>query len=425
MSTRRKSSRRDFLQRSTAAVAAATVAGPLSVARGAHAVGSDALRVALVGCGARGNGAVQNCLNADEGAILVAVADAFQDSAKNSALALRAAFKDRAQLPGERVFSGFEGFEKVLKCDADLVILATPPGFRPLHYTAAVKAGKHVFMEKPCCVDAVGYRQVMEANRLADEKNLKVGVGLQRRHDVSYIEGVKQIHDGAVGDVLFMSCYWNGNTPWIRRRQESEKEMEYQMRNWYFFAWLSGDNIVEQHVHNLDVINWVKNDHPVEASGMGGRQVRRGKEVGHVFDHHVVEFTYQDGTRLFSQCRQMPGVWNHVAESVNGTRGVSTCRAGGGGKNPYDQEHIDLVSAIRKDAKYNEGWFGATSSMTAVLGRMATYSGQVVTWEDAVAKGASQMPKRLAWDSTPPIVPDKDGLYEHAVPVPGVYKPYS
>ena len=384
---------------------------------------SDSIRVALIGCGTRGTGAAVNCAGADDNVKLVAVADAFEDNAKSAAVTLRTALKEKADLPDNRVFWGFEAYRKAIDCGADPVILATPPGFRPAHYLAAVTAGKHVFLEKPCCVDAAGFRQLMEANKLAEAKNLKIGVGLQRRHEVSYIEGVKQIQDGGIGDILLLQCYGNGNTPWIRRRQPQQTEMEYQMRNWYFFTWLSGDLICEDHVQSLDVANWIKNDHPTEANGMGGRQVRRGKDVGHIFDHHFVEFTYKDGTKLYSQCRQIPGTWNSVGEAAQGTKGVSTCRVGGGGKNPFDQEMIDLVGAIRKDLKYNEGWFGATSSMTAVLGRMATYSGQVVTWDEAVAKGASGMPKRLAFDAAPPVLPDASGAYEHAVPVPGVYKP--
>jgi predicted dehydrogenase len=200
--------------------------------------------------------------------------------------------------------------------------------------------------------------------------------------------------------------------------------MEYQMRNWYFFIWLCGDNICEQHVHNIDVANWVKGDHPVEANGMGGREVRKGKDVGHIFDHHFIEFTYKDGTKLYSQCRHQSGTWNCVTEAVHGTKGSSGCQSGRHSPNPYNQEHVDLIKAIRDNDKYNEGWYGATSSMTAILGRMATYSGQVVKWDDAVKLGPDEMPKKFAWDALPKVVPDKDGSYEYAVAVPGVYKPY-
>jgi hypothetical protein len=203
--------------------------------------------------------------------------------------------------------------------------------------------------------------------------------------------------------------------------------MEYQMRNWYHFVWLCGDNICEQHVHNLDVCNWAKNDHPVEANGMGSclqryknRDPKKG--MGQIFDNHFVEFTYKDGSKLYSQCRHIPNTWGNVSEAVHGTKGVSNCRSGRGGRNPFDQEHVALVEAIRKNQKHNDGWYGATSSFTAVLGRMATYSGQVVKWDDAAAKGPDEMPKKSAFDADPPVMPDKDGNYPIAIP--GQYKPY-
>jgi predicted dehydrogenase len=198
--------------------------------------------------------------------------------------------------------------------------------------------------------------------------------------------------------------------------------MQYQMRNWYYFVWLCGDHIVEQHVHHLDVCNWVKGEHPVEATGMGGCEVRDNTGVGQIYDHHAVEFTYADGTKMFSYCRQQPGCWEHSAEYVHGTRGVSNCRSGTRALSPYQQEHVDLVAAIRKGNPYNEGWFGATSTMTAVLGRMATYSGQVVKWDEAVSDGPRETPEKVSWNDDPPVKPDADGNYP--VAVPGIYQPY-
>ena len=308
---------------------------------------------------------------------------------------------------------------------------------------AAIKAGKHVFMEKPCCVDAAGFRILMETNKLADEKGLKVGVGFQRRHTPPYMETIKRLHDGAIGKLMVLRGYWNGDGIWVRRHKElatvlghEPTEMEYQINNWYHFCWLSGDNICEQHIHNLDVCNWAKDAHPVEANGMGGCSVRysgENKGVGQIFDHHFVEFTYADGTKLYSQCRHIPGTWINVSEAASGTQGESNCAGWIKGKgewhfkgknvNSMVQEHADLINAIGKNEKYNEGYHGATSSMTAVLGRMATYSGQVVRWEDAVAKGTTEFPATLAWDAKAPVEPDKDGNYP--IPVPGVYKPYA
>lgn len=439
MSESQKPSRRDFLKSSSAVVAGATLAGGLNVARAAHAQGNDEIRIALIGCGGQGNGMTGCCLQQNENVKLVAVADAFEDRAHMSVRVMKKKFGERVDLPEDRVFAGFDAYRNAIDCGVDMVILATPPGFRPMHYKAAVEAGKHVFMEKPCCVDATGFRSVMETNKLADQKGLKVGVGLQRRHQAHYVEAVNRIRDGALGDVEFFQAYWNSAGVWNRRRKPDQTEMEYQMRNWYYFVWLCGDHILEQHVHNLDVANWIKNAHPVEANGMGGRQVRKfgpDGDFGHIYDHHFVEFTYADGTKLFSQCRHIPNCQSLVAEVAHGSKAMAItnhklARITGeqewqlrDSPNPYDQEHVDLMAAIVNDEKYNEGWYGTTSSFTAVLGRMATYSGRIVKWDDAVAGGPDEMPKKLTWDADPPIMPDENGSYEHAVAVPGMYEPY-
>ncbi len=424
MSDTTRPSRRDFLKSSSAIAAGTALAGGLSSARSAHAAENGELKVALIGAGGRGTGAAQNCLASADNVKLVAVADAFEDRAKSARDTISKKFGNKVDVPEERVFVGFDAYKKAIGCGVDIVILGTPPGFRPQHYAAAVEAGKHVFMEKPCCVDAPGFNKLMETNKLADQKGLKVGVGLQRHHQSSYIEGVKKIQDGELGDFVCSRVYWNGGGVWVRGRKPEQTEMEYQMRNWYYFVWLCGDHICEQHVHNLDIGNWVKGGHPVEANGMGGREVRKGKDHGQIFDHHCIEFTYADGTKMFSQCRHIKGCWNAVTEFIHGTKGVSKCQSGRDKRSPYDQEHIDLLAAIRNDDKYNEGWYGATSSFTAVLGRMATYSGKVVKWDDAIKTGPADFPygQELTMNSTPPVVPDADGNYP--VPVPGVFKPY-
>lgn len=434
MSEAKKPTRRDFLKSSSAAVAGSSLVGGLSVARSAHAAGGDEMKICLVGCGGRGNGAATNLLQSVDNVKLVAVADAFEDKAKGAAEGLSKRFGDKVDVPQDRIFSGFDAYKQAIGAGVDMVILATPPGFRPAHYKLAIESDKHVFMEKPCCVDAPGFKSLMETNKLADEKGLKVGVGLQRHHQAPYVATIEKIREGAIGDIQFLRAYWNGGGVWIRPRQPEQTEMEYQMRNWYYFVWLCGDHICEQHVHNLDICNWVMDTHPIEAKGMGGRQVRKGPEVGHIYDHFFIEYTYPDGTKMYSQCRHIRNCWNNVSEAAHGTKGTSNCRGKIEGENewrfreksksPYDQEHIDLVDAIRNNKKFNEGWYGATSSFTAVLGRMATYSGQVVKWDEAVAKGPDEGPEKLAWDANPPVLPDEDGLYEHAVAMPGIYKPF-
>lgn len=382
--------------------------------------------MAVVGCGGRGTGAAANCLEADPAVKIVAIADAFQDRIDSALKMLKDKFGDRVDVPPDRQFVGLEAYRQALSADVQLVIIATPPGFRPAQYAAAIQAGKHVFMEKPLCVDAPGFRWLMETNKLADEKGLKVVVGLQRHHQSRYVEGLRRIHDGQFGDIEFMRVYWNGGPIWIKPRQVGWTEMEYQIRNWNVFRWLSGDHICEQHVHNIDVGLWAMGgQHPVEANGMGGREKRKGQDQGHIFDHHAVEFTFADGRKMFSQCRQMSGVMNNVSESVHGTKGVwNSNDQPDRGNSPYLQEHIDWIAAIRSGDKLNEGWHGAVSTMTAVLGRMATYSGQVVKWDDAVQKGPRETPEVLALDANPPVLPDAHGLYDYAAPVPGEYKPF-
>ena len=422
MTDTNKPSRRDFLKGTTSAAAGVALAGGWNVARTAHADGGDELKIALIGCGGRGTGAAKNCLQSCENVKLIAVADAFENNAKMSLKQLRKIeeFAPKIDVPPERIFVGFDAYQQAIDAGPDIVLMATPPGFRPMHYAAAIKAGKHVFMEKPCCVDAPGFRSFMETNKLADEKDRKVAVGLQRRHSDEFLGKVKEIQDGSLGDLTLLRAYWNWHPIWIRRRRPGQTEMEYQMRNWYHFVWLCGDHIVEQHVHNLDVCNWVKGEHPVEANGMGSCQVRDNRGIGQIYDNHFVEFTYKDGTKMFSQSRQQPNTWGNVTQFIHGVKGSTELP--GPGRDGYDQEHVHLVEAIRNGTKLNDGWHGATSSFTAVLGRMATYSGQVVKWDEAVANGPSEMPERYAFDADPPAMPDADGNYP--MPVPGVYKPY-
>ncbi len=322
-----------------------------------------------------------------------------------------------------------------------------PSGFRPLHFEAAINAGKHVFMEKPVAVDSVGVRKVLAANEIAKTKNLAVAVGLQRHHEPIYIETIKRLQDGAIGRIVATRAYWNNDGVWVRPRQEGQTEMEYQMRNWYYFNWLCGDHINEQHIHNLDVINWLMNGYPVKAQGQGGRQVRTGKDHGEIYDHHFVEFTYEkdgESSVLLSQCRHIPNTWSAVSEYAHGSEGFCNIADGQifdakgkmtwefprkdeAGKrrnlhNGHQDEHHDLFAAIRRGEIPNEGDFGAYSTMTSVLGRMATYSGKEIWWKDALATelGISPVEKFHSFDDTPPIVPNPDGTYP--IPTPGVTK---
>ncbi|HEX3989347.1 MAG TPA: Gfo/Idh/MocA family oxidoreductase, partial [Verrucomicrobiae bacterium] len=319
--------RRNFIKTTS------TLAAAAAVAPGVFGAGDDTLKLALIGCGGRGSGACNQALSTTGPLKLVAMADAFKDRLDNSYDELKKQHGDRVDVQDDAKFVGFDAYQHAIAM-ADVVILATPPGFRPPHFEEAVKQGKNIFMEKPVAVDAPGVRKVLANCEIAKQKNLKVAVGLQRHHQAGYIETVKRLHDGAIGDIVAMRAYWNGNSPWVRERKKLEEaagrplsEMEYQMRNWYYFVWLCGDHINEQHIHNLDVINWVKQGHPIRAWGIGGREVRKGIDNGEIFDHHCVEFEYADGSRLSSQCRHQPGCWDNVSEHVQGTKGF--CDVGG------------------------------------------------------------------------------------------------
>jgi predicted dehydrogenase len=392
---------------------------------------SDVIRVGLIGAGGRGTGALQQTLSVPGSNVkLTAIADAFGDRIKGALKAVEK-MEGKVECPEERQFKGLDGYQKVLD-HCDLVILATPPGFRPFHFEAAVKAGKHVFMEKPVCVDSFGARLCLEAAKLADEKKLKVVVGLQRRYDQRYRETIAKIREGIAGDIIGGQVYWNGSGIWYRDRGKDQTEMQFQVNNWYHFNWLCGDHICEQHVHNIDIANWVLDAVPEAAYGVGGKQLRKPKQPSEIYDHHSVNFTYPNGVRIASQCRQFPGGDGRVNEEFQGTKGYVrighiTDHAGqtlwkfeGKSDNPYQVEHDELHDAIRNDKPLNNAIYGTTSSFSAVLGRLATYSGKEWKWKDALDLDYRTMPETLAWDATPPVLPDKDGDYPP--PMPATFK---
>lgn len=436
-------SRRDFFRKSSL-VAGGAMVGVLNLARSAHAFGSDEIKLGLIGCGGRGAAAAGQALNSvgneqlkPNGRVkLIAMADAFEDRVQASYRTLKGQHRDLVDVPKDRQFFGLTAYQQVLESGVDVVILATPPGFRPLHFQAAVRAGKHVFLEKPLATDAPGVRRVLEANAEAKQKGLAVAVGLQRRHEPRYRETIQRLWDGAIGQIQATRVYWNGHGVWVRKRQPNWTELEYQLRNWYYFAWLGGDHIVEQHIHNLDVSNWLLKGPPAECQGQGGRQVRTAPEYGQIFDHHTVEFTYPDGTKMFSQCRHVPGCWNVVAEFAHGTRGSADLSGGRilneqgqtvwkagakGGPGGHQQEQFDLFAALRRGEKPNEVDYGAASTLTAIMGRMATYSGQVVKWDEALQSqvALADFERLRALQDAAPVQPDSTGLYP--IPVPGAF----
>ncbi|MAS95387.1 MAG: dehydrogenase [Verrucomicrobiales bacterium] len=431
------STRRVFLERSSA-MSAASITLALASQTPVHAASGDGkLKLGLVGCGGRGAGAANQAMTADDGVELFSMCDVDRSVLDRAHDIIDKKHEGRVDVPEERRYSDFEGYKRVI-ADCDIVILATSPGFRPQHFEEAVAQGKHVFMEKPVATDVTGIKRVIEAGKQAKAKNLKVGVGLQRRHQPGYQEWIKRIQDGAIGDVLVMRALWNGSSRPGKPRIEGETELEYQIRNWYYFTWLSGDHNVEQHVHNLDVVNWMKGDqHPVLARGMGGREVRNKMENGQIYDHHFIEYEYADGTVMYSQARQIPNCWRSISESAIGTLGRANLEQREftiSGPNAdtmrfrknedgHQLEHYPLFKAIRENLEYNEAERGAMATMTGILGRMANYSGVEVTWDDAMASNQKLVPDDLVDFSSPaPVQPDKDGWYP--VAVPGVTDPF-
>ena len=438
-------SRRQFLKHSSLAVAGTAALAQAPFVLTSQAAPDGPIRIGLIGCGGRGSGAVADAMGAatdvkypqagyhtekiaagtaalNANIELVALADVFPDRLN----ACREQFgKLNVNVPNEKCFVGFDAYKKLLAVpEVNYVVLATPPHFRPLHLKAAIEAGKNVFMEKPVAVDGEGVRMVLEAGELAKQKSLCIVAGTQRRHQRSYLETIKRIHNGALGELLYARAYWNGGQIWVIERQQDWSDMEWQLRNWPYFTWLSGDHIVEQHVHNLDVMNWVMNAHPLKALAVGGRQARTEKKYGHIYDHFAVEFEYPGGARLFSQCRQMNGCEGKVEEAVVGAQGSSNCKdwirpkAGPLWRfrdkdvNPYQQEHADLIASIRCGQPLNEAKTVAESTLMAIMGRESAYSGRSIEWDEALNSKTRLGPAGYEMGSLP--FPE--------VAIPGQYK---
>ena len=384
-------SRRQFIR--TSSLVAASAAAAVSFPNVLHAAGTKPIKAVVIGLGGRGAGAGGNFLEAVKNTgvdgKIVAVADLFPEQANRGT-------EPPFSLPADKCFSGFDAYHKALAVPGvNYAILATPPGFRAAHFKACIDAGKNVFMEKPVAVDGAGCRLMYETAELSKQKGLKVAAGTQRRHQAGYIETIKRIHDGAIGDVVTLRAYWVNGGPIWHRGDHGDTELERQIRNWYHYIWLSGDHICEQHVHNLDVANWIMGAHPVKAWGQGSRQ-QLGDKSGEIWDNFDIEYEYANGVHLFSYCGQIKRDWSSISEAVHGTKGTSN--PGGsiqpkGGQmwrfreksiDPYVQEHMDLINAIENDTDLNEAHQVTDSTMTAILGREASYSGAGVEWESVL-----------------------------------------
>jgi myo-inositol 2-dehydrogenase / D-chiro-inositol 1-dehydrogenase len=407
-------SRRDFVQTTAGAVAALAVPS-----YALHAMGSDTIRVGLIGCGGRGTGAVRDSLAAAEGVEIVALGDLFPDRVASCRQSLakvateRPALAPRIKITDDRAFSGFDAYRKVLESGIDLVLIATPPAFRPQHVAAAVAAGKHVFMEKPVAVDPAGVRSIIASSELAAKQGLAIVAGTQRRHHAAYIETIARIKDGAIGHVVSGQVYWNQGGLWMHPRKAEWSDTEWQVRNWLYFTWLSGDHIVEQHIHNIDVANWVLDGHPIKATAVGGRQWRTDPAYGHIYDHFAVDFEYPNGVHIMSMCRQIDGSASFVGERFTGTKGQTDAQKWIAGEtpwsrgenvrdtNPYVQEHTDLIASIRAGKVLNEGKQVAESTLSAILGREAAYTGKEITWDEISNAPLELVPATLEFGPLP------------------------
>jgi len=422
-------SRRDFIKASTAVSIAVLTSGSSRV----FAAGSDKLRVGLIGCGGRGTGAAKDCVKSSDNVEIVALGDLFRDRVDKSLNNLKEKLPpENLNVTEDTCFVGFDAYEKVIASGVDMVILGTPPHFRPEHLKAAIEAGKHVFMEKPVAVDPVGIRSVIASSELAAEKKLAIVAGTQRRHQDHYLEIMKRIHNGAVGEIVSGQCYWNQGALWVDAAKENLRkkkelgwsDMEYQCRNWLFFTWLSGDHIVEQHVHNLDVINWAIGSHPVKCLGMGGRQARTAPEFGNIYDHFAVEYEYPNGVRVLSMCRQIDGCSSRVSERVVGTKGSAytdgsnasiegptAYKYEGKSPSPYVQEHADLIKSIREGKPLNEGRRIAESTLTAIMGRISAYTGRELSWKWVMNESKLDLtPSAYQMGPNPVAIPGKTKL---------------
>ena len=435
---KQKLNRRSFMGHSAKIAAAGFMLNKLPASSKKLFAFEGEIKIAVIGCGGRGTGAVSQAIEADKDVRLVAMADAFKDQTDECLKSLNEKYpkSEQINITEETIFTGFDAYKNAIDL-ADVVILTTPPAFRPIHFEYAINQNKHVFMEKPVATDISGIKKILKAGKKAKEKQLNVVVGLQRHYQKNYKTIKSLIDRGKIGDIVSGQVYWNSGGVWVRPREKGQTELEYQMRNWYYFNWLCGDHIVEQHIHNIDVANWFIGSTPTSAQGMGGREVRKGKDHGQIFDHHFVEFTYASGAVISSQCRHIRGTMRRVDEVFQGTKGSVEIGKGeitdldgnsqykypnkwGEDSNPYQVEHDRLFASIRNGGVIADAENGAKSTLTAILGRMATYTGKKITFDEALNSKLHLMPEEVTWNTTPPSLPDENGNY--SIPTPGKTK---
>jgi myo-inositol 2-dehydrogenase / D-chiro-inositol 1-dehydrogenase len=417
-------SRRGVLQ---ATAAAGTLATTTLFSRTAHAAGSDIIKVGLLGCGGRGSGAASNAMGADSGARLTAIGDIFEPEAMRAKKTLSRALKDQYAVSDDQIFVGWDACERMLATDIDVILLCTPPGFRPAQMKASVEAGKHIFCEKPVAVDPVGVRSVMESSKKAAEKGLSLVSGLCWRYDLGVKATMERILDGAIGSIQTSQANYLASTLWLRDAAPDWTPMHVQVKNWLYYRWLSGDHYVEQFIHSLDKALWLRKDvPPVSCVGLGGRQVRTSPDYGDIYDHFYVVYEWADGSRTYAATRQMENCFNETEDYVYGVSGTAKLLAHeiqganawkyqykGEGPQPnmYDLEHVALFNSIRNSKPINNGDYMCKSTLMAIMGREACYTGKTVTWEQAMNSQQDLVPKSLKWGEAPEVAVHSPGSY--------------
>jgi predicted dehydrogenase len=428
-----KNARRLFLKKAGALAGGAMLLNNIPAAAKGLFLSNDTIKIALIGCGSRGTGAAANALRTKGPVELVAMADVFRDKIDESYSLLQKMedIKGKLKVPEANKLVGFEAYQRAIQL-ADLVLLVTPPAFRPLHFEAAVNAGKHVFMEKPLASDAPGIRQILATGKLASQKNLKVVVGLQNRYDPSFIEMIDKLKAGAIGNIVAATDYYMIGPLTQVKRTAGQTEMEYQLRNWRYFNWLWAGSPAGLQIHNTDVVNWFKGSYPIRAQATGGKILSGQPDQGDIFDNFAIEYEYEDGFKLNSYIRHLPGTYTKGGAYFQGANGTASIHTGirdasgeriwrrqnGNTENAYQIEHDKLFEAVRNNKPLNDTEWGALSTMTTLLGRMAAHSGKLVELSDALQSDLTVLPKRFAWDAEAPVLPDKNGNYP--VPVPGI-----
>jgi predicted dehydrogenase len=426
--SQQRPSRRDFLK-TTTVFGGAALAGSLTIARGAHAAGSDVIKVGLIGCGGRGSGAAANALNAGKDVRLVAVADLFEERVKDAVPRLKKMYPEQAKVDDAHSFVGFDAYEKLIHSDVDVVLIAVTSHFHPLFLKTAIDAGKHVFCEKPAGIDVPGVKIVEAACQTAAEKNLSLVSGLCWRYDLGVREAIKRVLDGQIGEIIAIQENYLRGPYVLRERQAGWSELQYQFQNWYHFNWLSGDDMGQSLIHNISVTSWAVGDvPPLKAWGMGGRQVCTDPKYGDVFDHQAVVYEYPNGLRIFGYCRDIPGCYSDVSDVILGTKGraIMPAKPHIEGERPwhyrgptpsmYDVEHQELFEGIRAGKPINNGKYMCLCTMLGILGEMTCYTGQEITWEQALNSKLSYALPRYGWDVEPPVKPGANGQYPTAMP---------